>query len=147
MVTKLEPIVLCKEFTFEAAHRLPKHTGKCRFLHGHSWKLKVYVEGLVHYDTGFVVDYADLKKLVNEQIINVVDHAYLGANTLKTSLGNIAGVPVFGEDFYPTSENLVKVFVRLLLPLVPELGLPSQRIKLAGVDLHETCTSAAIWRP
>ncbi|HUP87039.1 MAG TPA: 6-carboxytetrahydropterin synthase QueD [Acidimicrobiales bacterium] len=63
-------------FTFEAAHQLPWHAGKCRNLHGHSYRLEVTVAGPVG-DQGIVVDFAEIKRVVERDVIDVYDHRYL----------------------------------------------------------------------
>jgi len=67
---------LTKRFEFEAAHHLPKHKGKCKNLHGHSYKLEVTVrreDGELNNE-GMVVDSGILKQVVNETIIERLDH-------------------------------------------------------------------------
>ena len=67
-----------KEFTFEAAHRLtscpPGH--KCANLHGHSYRVRVYVDGPVGSDTGWIIDFSDIKTAF-EPILEKLDHTYL----------------------------------------------------------------------
>ncbi len=63
-------------FTFEAAHQLPWHDGKCRRLHGHSYRLEVTVDGPVG-DQGIVIDFADIKVVVERDVIAAYDHRYL----------------------------------------------------------------------
>lgn len=141
-------VVISKEFMFEAAHVLPLHKGKCAQLHGHSWQLTVAVDGFVDPDCGFVCDYGDLKEIVHKHIINKVDHAYLGQLNYYPK-GSISGMPlkgVLGADFYPSSENLVVAFKRILEPRVRELGQPWQDVRLYSVKLNETCTSECEWR-
>jgi 6-pyruvoyltetrahydropterin/6-carboxytetrahydropterin synthase len=65
-----------RSFTFEAAHQLPWHEGRCRNLHGHSYRLEVTVEGPVG-DSGIVVDFADIKSVVEREVIDRFDHQYL----------------------------------------------------------------------
>jgi 6-pyruvoyltetrahydropterin/6-carboxytetrahydropterin synthase len=65
-----------RTFTFEAAHQLPWHPGKCRYLHGHSYRLEVTVEGPIG-DHGIVVDFADIKQVVERDVIAAYDHRYL----------------------------------------------------------------------
>jgi 6-pyruvoyltetrahydropterin/6-carboxytetrahydropterin synthase len=65
-----------RSFTFEAAHRLPWHAGKCQNLHGHSYRLEVTVEGPVG-SSGIVVDFADIKAVVERDVIDRYDHRYL----------------------------------------------------------------------
>jgi 6-pyruvoyltetrahydropterin/6-carboxytetrahydropterin synthase len=158
MLYKLEPhpdrsasrergrLSLSKEFMFEAAHVLPKHKGKCSSLHGHSWKLTVEVDGYVDPETGFVVDYSLLKSLITARIIDKVDHAYLGCRWLGRDVDNIHITPVYGEDFYPSSENLIERFRTSIQHLIPELAEPWQEVKLLSLTINETCTSACTWR-
>ena len=65
-----------KTFTFEAAHQLPWHQGKCRNLHGHSYRLEVSVEGPIN-EQGIVVDFADIRAVVDRDVIARFDHCYL----------------------------------------------------------------------
>ena len=53
-------MIVRRRFDFEAAHRLPRHPGKCRELHGHSYRLVVAVERPVDPDSGMVIDFGDL---------------------------------------------------------------------------------------
>jgi 6-pyruvoyltetrahydropterin/6-carboxytetrahydropterin synthase len=69
-------VLLRKTFRFEASHILPRHPGKCSRLHGHSWVLHVSIEGKINRDTGFVMDYADISKVMHP-IIGALDHFHL----------------------------------------------------------------------
>lgn len=118
---------LTKEFRFEASHILPKHPGKCSRLHGHSWVLKVSVEGVINPETGFVMDYADLKKVV-QPVIDKIDHTHLGV-ILE---GELEGLWTIQElvDIYPSSENLI-------------FWIADQLDALDGYMLY----NAGVWRP
>lgn len=65
-----------RSFTFEAAHQLPWHDGKCRNLHGHSYRLEVTVSGPVG-EQGIVVDFAEIRRAVEREILARYDHTYL----------------------------------------------------------------------
>ena len=65
---------LRRSFDFEAAHHLPKHPGKCRHPHGHSYRLVVTVERPVDGETGMLIDFADLKGIVKQHVISQLDH-------------------------------------------------------------------------
>lgn len=88
---------ICKIFTFDAAHKLPFHKGKCFDLHGHTYKLEVTVEGDVNKETGMVIDFGDLSHIVKSRIIDKFDHTYLND---------------FMEN--PTAENLVGYIHQIL---------------------------------
>lgn len=111
-----------KEFRFEAAHRLPNvpPDHKCARLHGHSFIAEIYVKGPVEDDSGWVVDFADVKRAF-KPLEKQLDHNYLNE--------------VEGLD-NPTSENLAKwIWTNL------ELGLPL----LSKVVVRETCTSGCVY--
>ena len=114
---------LRKTFQIEAAHRLPNvPTGhKCARLHGHSWSIEVAIEGPVGEDTGWVMDFADLKAAF-QPIHDRIDHNYLN---------EIPGL----EN--PTSERLA---VWLWNELKPRLPLLSELV------IAETCTSRCVYR-
>lgn len=82
-------MIICREFYFDAAHLLPDYEGKCANLHGHTYKLEVVVSGNVR-DNGMVIDFGDLKKIVNRAVIAELDHVNLN--------------DVFDN---PTAENIV----------------------------------------
>lgn len=63
-------------FTFEAAHQLHWHSGKCKRLHGHSYRLEVTVEGDIG-PNGVIVDFADIQAVVARTVIQRYDHSYL----------------------------------------------------------------------
>ncbi len=65
-----------RSFTFEAAHHLPWHPGRCRALHGHSYRLEVTVEGPVG-ENGVVLDFDDLSSVVRREIVERFDHRFL----------------------------------------------------------------------
>jgi len=139
---------ICKEFEFEASHVLPNHKGKCSNLHGHSWKLTVYVKGPVDSETGMVVDYADIKSSI-QPIIDELDHAHLGAwHTSKVEIDWADGcdeasgtksVPWLVKDgsdkFNPTSENL-------LIEIAKQIVKRGQ--VFSSLTLDETCTVSCL---
>lgn len=107
-----------KEFTFEAAHRLPNVPidHKCYRLHGHSFHVAIYVSGEVGGQTGWVMDFADIQTAF-KPILDQLDHYYLN---------DIAGLA------NPTSENLARWIWGRLKPALSGLS---------KVIIRETCTS------
>jgi len=115
-----------KRFTFEAAHYLPHHDGKCQRLHGHSWVGWVEVRGSKLQSsgpqTGMLLDFGDISTAVKPLVDDYLDHYCLN-ETL-----NIES---------PTSEEIARwVFDRLECR-----GLP-----VAAVTIRETCTSECTYR-
>ena len=70
------PTSVIRTFHFEAAHQLPWHEGRCRNLHGHSYRLEVTVDGPLD-EHGVVIDFADLKQVVQREVLDRYDHKYL----------------------------------------------------------------------
>ncbi len=112
-----------KEFSIEAAHRLPfvPENHKCRRLHGHSFLIRLWLNGEMGTQSGWVMDFADVKKLFSP-IHERLDHHYLN---------DIPGL----EN--PTSENLA---IWIWRELKPQLG------ELSAVEIKETCTSGCVYR-
>ena len=112
-----------KEFTFEAAHRLPNVPDghKCGRLHGHSFKATICVEGPVGEESGWVVDFADIKSAF-KPLFDLLDHYYLN---------DIEGL----EN--PTSEVLARWIWNRLHPSLPQLS---------KVIINETCNTGCVYR-
>ena len=112
-----------KEFTFEAAHLLPNvpDDHKCKRLHGHSYRVRVCVEGDLHPKLAWVVDFADIAKAF-EPLRLRLDHYYLN---------EIEGL----EN--PTSEVLARWIWTRLQPVLPGLS---------RVEVSETCTAGCVYR-
>ena len=70
-------MLVAREILFEAAHQLPDHPGKCRNLHGHRYRMRVVCRAPVDPNTGLAIDFGHLKQLVNERVVDRLDHAYL----------------------------------------------------------------------
>ena len=140
-------IKITKQFSFEMAHALRNYDGLCRNIHGHSYKMDITLAGQPLHDesspkNGMVMDFGDLKRLVNEEIISLLDHALvLNAKTdaklveaLKQNYEQIVIV-----DFQPTTENLLNFIADKLKAKL------SERVKLTRIRLRETDTSYADW--
>ena len=144
----MSKIRITKQFTFETGHALYGYDGKCRNVHGHSYKLSVTVIGTPIQDTshvkyGMVIDFGDLKKIVNREIVNVFDHATVfNKNTPHVELAKELadrGHNVLLVDYQPTSEMMVIDFAKKIQPLLPG------NISLHSLRLQETATSYAEW--
>ena len=111
-----------KEFTFEAAHRLPNVPAdhKCARLHGHSFQVRVTVGGDVDPALGWVMDFAQIKAACRE-VHDELDHRYLNE--------------ISGLD-NPTSEVIaIWIWKRL-----------AGRLPLTAVQVRETCTTGCVYR-
>ncbi|GAB1856151.1 6-carboxytetrahydropterin synthase [Flavobacteriaceae bacterium MHTCC 0001] len=141
-------IRLTKKFSFETGHALYGYDGKCKNLHGHSYKLHVTVIGKpimdnTHPKYGMVIDFGDLKKIVKENIVDVFDHTMVfNKNTPHNELADILkaqGHDIILVDYQPTSEMMVIDFAEIIMARLPE------NIKLHSLKLYETATSFAEW--
>ena len=82
-------MLLSKDFTFDAAHNLINYHGKCERLHGHTYKLRVIVEGTPDSE-GMIIDFIELKAVVKERILSRLDHSYINEIISQPSAENIA---------------------------------------------------------
>lgn len=79
---------IAKEFTFDSAHFLKDYHGKCEHMHGHTYRMRVTVEGPVQKN-GLVMDYLDIKKIVNEKVVDKLDHSNINDILEYSSSENI----------------------------------------------------------
>jgi 6-pyruvoyltetrahydropterin/6-carboxytetrahydropterin synthase len=141
-------IRITKQFSFETGHALYGYDGKCKNVHGHSYKLSVTVIGKPIIDRsnvkfGMVIDFTDLKKIVKEEIVDQFDHASVFNQTtphieLAKELQS-RGHHVILVDYQPTSENMVIDFAQRIKNRLPE------GIALFSLKLQETDSSFAEW--
>ncbi len=144
----MSKIRITKQFNFETGHALYGYDGKCRNVHGHSYKLSVTVIGKPITDNtnvkfGMVIDFSDLKKIVLEEVVDVFDHATVfNKNTPHVDLANelsTRGHHVILVDYQPTSENMVIDFADKIKSRLPH------DISLFSLRLQETESSFAEW--
>ncbi|WP_339753098.1 6-carboxytetrahydropterin synthase [uncultured Winogradskyella sp.] len=141
-------IRITKQFSFETGHALYGYDGKCKNVHGHSYRLDVTVIGTPISDNtnvkfGMVIDFSDLKKIVKEEIVDVFDHATVfNKNTPHVELAKELqdrDHNVLLVDYQPTSEMMVIDFSKKIKKRLPD------DIKLHSLKLQETATSFAEW--
>ena len=109
-------VQVTKAFSFDAAHQLPWHSGKCRNLHGHTYRLEVTVEGPIN-ENGIVIDFDDISSIVKEKILGPYDHQLL-------------------NDYFPnpTAELLALDFSK---------QLEAEGLEVSRLTVWETPTSSA----
>lgn len=82
---------ITKIFTFDAAHKIDHHDGKCALMHGHTYKLEVTVDGLTQSiepdnpESGMILDFGRLKSIVQETVLEEADHSLLNDHYLYTT--------------------------------------------------------------
>lgn len=140
-------IRLSKEFSFEMAHALFGYDGKCKNIHGHSYKLTVTLIGEpindpLHVKHGMLIDFSDLKALVKKHILDIFDHALvLNGNSPHKYLviDGHDNEKVLFADYQPTCENLILDFSERIEKTLPK------GMKLYALKLRETNTSYVEW--
>jgi len=136
---------ITKEFRFEGAHALLDYDGKCRHIHGHSYRLMITVEGVPSLregdpKIGMIMDFGDLKDIVETHIVKHFDHALLlrrNAPLAEEISGAYQNVLLL--DFQPTCEQLTLHFADILKKIIT---IPNS---LYSVRLYETSTSWCEW--
>jgi 6-pyruvoyltetrahydropterin/6-carboxytetrahydropterin synthase len=115
-------MIIYKQFTFDAAHFLPKvpEGHKCRALHGHTYHLTVFISGAVLQEPGWVMDFSEIKA-VCRPVIDLLDHALLN------EIGGLEN---------PTAENVARWLWQQFAG-----GLPG----LQKIELKETPTSGVVY--
>jgi 6-pyruvoyltetrahydropterin/6-carboxytetrahydropterin synthase len=136
-----------KRFSFDMAHALYGYDGPCKNIHGHTYHLSVTllgqpIQNSADVKLGMVIDFSDLKKIVNEQILDTYDHALVinkEAPYSKNELLFKEFEKVILVDYQPTCENLLLHYVQLIQAALPSV------YTLVSVRLEETPTSYAEW--
>jgi 6-pyruvoyltetrahydropterin/6-carboxytetrahydropterin synthase len=138
---------LTKTFTFEMAHALFNYDGKCKNIHGHSYKLEVTVIGEPladkgHASDGLIIDFGDLKKIVNSEVVDIFDHALVMQKEYSEELNKALDdnfERLIYVDYQPTCENLIADFASKI-----KNSLPAD-VVLHRLILHETATAYCEW--
>ena len=115
------------EQTFAAGHALRNYKGKCENVHGHNYRVRVTVQGASLDNTGLLVDFGDVKRLMGGAI-EYLDHRFLN------------DLPPF-DEINPSAENIAKYFYDRVSG-----GMPAA-VRVSEVQVWETDTSSAVYRP
>ena len=129
---------IAKEFRWEMGHRLPEHFGKCKNIHGHSYKMIIELDGEVD-KSGMVIDYYDVKKLI-QPVIEKLDHSFM---VYKDDIEIISFLEKMKSkmvvvEFQSTVENICKYF----LNEIKKIKLPANVHKVT-VRIYETADDYA----
>ena len=144
----MSKIRITKQFSFETGHALYGHDGKCKNIHGHSYRLNVTLFGTPIMDEsspkfGMIMDFSDLKKIVKETIVNPFDHSTIfNKNTPHSKLAKdlkSSGHKVVLVNYQPTREMLVIDFAERIKKRLPA------NVRLHALKLRETASCYAEW--
>ena len=143
----MDKIRLSRIFRFETAHALLGYDGACRHIHGHSYKLVVTIAGIPladpeHPKNGMVMDFGDLKKIVQQHVVKVFDHALVlnreaPAELVEQLQQNNEKLVL--SPYQPTCENMLLDIKQRLLDQLP------LTVTLHSLRLAETENSTAEW--
>lgn len=122
-------VLVSKEFTFDAAHHLHAYEGKCKSLHGHTYKVVFGISGLLD-DIGIVIDFGEIKRIWKDEIEVRLDHRYLN-ETLP--------------PMNTTAENMVYWIFKQMQKHVHAIS-GENKLRVEFVRLFETPTSYAEMR-
>ncbi|RGE48914.1 6-carboxy-5,6,7,8-tetrahydropterin synthase [Mannheimia granulomatis] len=125
---------IAKEFSFDMAHMLDGHDGKCQNLHGHTYKLQVEVTGDLHQNgakRGMVMDYSDLKTVVKTYILEPMDHAFIyDLNSERESQVAQLLVDLKSKVYGIPSRTTAEEMAKYMFEKLERVGLPVSLIRL-----------------
>lgn len=129
MITKI-----AKDFAWEMGHRLPFHDGGCQNIHGHSYTMRVELEGEID-ERGMVMDYFDLKAIV-QPVVDSLDHSFLcdESDTVMTAFFAAHPMKVNRVAFPTTAENIALYILSLVRPQIEQVS----SVQKLTVRVHET---------
>lgn len=143
-----------KEFTFDSAHFLPKYYGKCERMHGHTYTLRVTVDGKLG-ENGLVIDFVVLKRIVKKQVLDKLDHRVINdvieisscENTVKWIWDQLVDLKTLiqAELDDPNLPNSITKYFKDENTDGVDLGEFSNQVRLHEISLWETPTSYAIY--
>lgn len=145
-----ELITISKEIEFDAGHRVPNHKSKCRNPHGHRYRVRVYAAGHIveepgASDEGMLVDFSDLKKIMQTKIHDVLDHGFIiykdDEQMVEALYGRDWNVIIF--PYIPTAENIARwCWDQIQEPIETSFR---DNLWLMSITVYETPTSEATY--
>ncbi|MEH7393303.1 6-carboxytetrahydropterin synthase QueD [Bacillus sp. JJ1474] len=118
-------VLVSKEFTFDAAHHLHCYEGKCKNLHGHTYKVVFGISGFID-EIGLAIDFGDIKEIWKQEIEIYLDHRYLNETLPKMNT---------------TAENMVVWIYEKMMESLNKRSEKYNDVRLESVRLYETPTS------
>ncbi len=125
---------IAKEFKWEMGHRLPFHDGPCKNLHGHTYRMRIEIEGEL-MQNGMVLDYYDLKQMVMP-ILEELDHSFIVDSTDQVMIDFLESNEMKHKiiDYFSTAENLTTLMIDQIVPKLKE----HKNISSLTLRLNET---------
>ena len=137
-------ITITRKLEFDAGHRIPDHKSQCRNLHGHRYTIEITLVGEVieeegSSDNGMLMDFADVKSLAHQHLVDIWDHAFIVYEKDIPVRDFLAGIPDHKTvviNKIPTVENLARTAFDILKPVYWDRF--GTGLKLHKLVLHET---------
>ena len=125
---------IAEEFKWEMGHRLPFHDGPCKNLHGHTYRMRIEIEGEL-MQNGMVLDYYDLKQMVMP-ILEELDHSFIVDSTDQVMIDFLESNEMKHKiiDYFSTAENLTTLMIDQIVPKLKE----HKNISSLTLRLNET---------
>lgn len=131
-------MLITRRLEFDSGHRIPNHSSQCRHLHGHRYAIEVTLSGQVIVkegasDQGMVMDYSDVKKIAQSELVDHWDHAFLVYREDRLVVEFLKSIPdhkTVELDVVPTAENLALAAFGILEPAYSRKGLVLERVRL-----------------
>lgn len=144
-------ITITKSFEWDMGHRVTNHKSACKNLHGHRYKMIVELGGKINTSTGsssqgMIIDFGDIKKLISENVVAQLDHAFMYWDDDKTMNEFAKSHPELKwskVSFVPTAENIAAYVAEQLQALCSD---NFASVTLVSVTINETPSSQAVWR-
>jgi len=135
---------ITRRLEFDAGHRIPNHNSQCKHLHGHRYAIEITLSGDIitsegQSEQGMVMDFADVKRIAKEMLVDDWDHAFLVYQGDKAVCDFLASLPDHRTvilDVVPTAENLAQVAFKILEPAYRDIY--GNHLRLERIRLYET---------
>ena len=135
---------ITRRLEFDAGHRIPNHKSQCRHLHGHRYAIEITLSGDIITnegisEQGMVMDFADVKRIASEQLVDAWDHAFLayrGDKQVCDFLATLPGHRTVILDVVPTAENLAQLAFDILDPAYQDVY--GNHLRLERIRIYET---------
>ena len=135
-------LTVTKTIRFDAAHVLTNHRGLCKNLHGHTYRVDVSVTQPPGDSADMVIDFKDLKKVLEDEVAGRFDHAFIydSSSAAESEIASVVaknGMRSAAIPFRSTAENLARYFFERLKDRLPGIS---------AVKVYETPDSCAEYR-
>jgi len=135
---------ITRRLEFDAGHRIPNHNSQCKHLHGHRYALEITLSGDIintegQSEQGMVMDFSDVKRIAQEKLVQVWDHAFLvyrGDQMVCDFLATLPDHKTVILDVVPTAENLAQAAFDILNPAYQDSY--GNHLRLERIRLFET---------